>query len=110
MPKGSERLRITPSPYHDDVLIDQLAEALVQVWERLDAIRNYVAVRGGSVADYDKRRAVSLATADRYDIITLKNYKGQDTRNVGTATFEPGNQDLAINAIRAIRAALDALG
>ena len=32
--KGSERLRITPSPYHDDVLIDQLAEALVQVWQR----------------------------------------------------------------------------
>ena len=34
--KGTERLRITPSPYHDDVLIDQLAEALLQVWERLD--------------------------------------------------------------------------
>src|SRR5271169_7236883 len=33
--KGSERLRITPSPYHDDVLIDRLAEALLQVWERL---------------------------------------------------------------------------
>ncbi|MFZ0425569.1 MAG: 5-aminolevulinate synthase, partial [Xanthobacteraceae bacterium] len=29
------RLRITPSPYHDDVLIDALAEALIEVWARL---------------------------------------------------------------------------
>ena len=33
--KGEERLRITPSPYHDDVLIDHLAEALLQVWDQL---------------------------------------------------------------------------
>jgi 5-aminolevulinate synthase len=33
--KGTERLRITPSPYHDDVLIDRLAEALLLVWEQL---------------------------------------------------------------------------
>jgi 5-aminolevulinate synthase len=33
--KGTERLRITPSPYHDDALIDALAKAMVDAWRRL---------------------------------------------------------------------------
>ena len=36
VPKDTERLRITPSPYHDYALIDTLAGAMVDVWQELD--------------------------------------------------------------------------
>ena len=34
--RGAERLRITPTPAHDVRLIQQLADALVSVWQELD--------------------------------------------------------------------------
>jgi 5-aminolevulinate synthase len=36
VPRGMERLRITPTPFHDDALIDALAEALAETWRTLD--------------------------------------------------------------------------
>jgi 5-aminolevulinate synthase len=35
VPRGAERLRVTPSPLHDDKLIAELVDALVEVWNKL---------------------------------------------------------------------------
>ena len=34
--RGTERLRITPSPLHDDAMINELVYAVTEVWEALD--------------------------------------------------------------------------
>lgn len=34
--RGTERLRITPSPLHDDAMIVELVHAITEVWEALD--------------------------------------------------------------------------
>jgi 5-aminolevulinate synthase len=39
VPKGTERLRITPTPFHEDALIDDLVAALVDVWRELELPR-----------------------------------------------------------------------
>ncbi|MGB3389331.1 MAG: 5-aminolevulinate synthase [Pseudaminobacter sp.] len=35
VPRGTERLRITPTPFHNDALIDVLKDALVETWNAL---------------------------------------------------------------------------
>ena len=39
VPRGSERLRITPTPFHDDAAMSALVEALVEVWDALGLMR-----------------------------------------------------------------------
>ena len=37
VPKGTERLRLTPGPFHTDAMIDDLVDALQTAFERVDA-------------------------------------------------------------------------
>jgi 5-aminolevulinate synthase len=58
VPRGTERLRITATPFHSDELIDRLAEALVETWSTLD-----LPLSGPATVEHVARRAQIFATA-----------------------------------------------
>jgi 5-aminolevulinate synthase len=59
VPRGTERLRITPTPLHSDVLIDGLRDALLETWEALGI--PFVETQRGNVVQTD--RIVPLAVS-----------------------------------------------
>ena len=43
VPKGTERLRFTPTPFHDDGMMDRLVEAMDALWTRCNVARHHMA-------------------------------------------------------------------
>jgi 5-aminolevulinate synthase len=58
VPRGTERLRITATPFHDDATIDALAGALVETWRHLD-----LPLEGPATVEHVARRAQIFAAA-----------------------------------------------
>jgi 5-aminolevulinate synthase len=58
VPRGTERLRITATPFHDDDLIEALAGALVETWIRLD-----LPLDGAPTVEHVARRAQIFAAS-----------------------------------------------
>jgi hypothetical protein len=77
VPRGTERLRIKPMPYHDDALIDALAKALVEVWGRLGLPPQYTCSRQLSdriTLELPAERRYRRAVPPRY---LAKNLEGE---------------------------------
>ena len=53
VPRGTERLRITPGPFHTDALIDELAKALADTWDAVG-----IPFAGGQVSQVRKTERI----------------------------------------------------
>jgi 5-aminolevulinate synthase len=58
VPRGTERLRITATPFHSDQLIDELGDALVETWNHLE-----LPLSGPATTEIVQRRAQIFAAA-----------------------------------------------
>jgi 5-aminolevulinate synthase len=58
VPRGTERLRITATPFHSDALIAELADALVETWKALE-----LPLDGPATVEHVARRAEIFAAA-----------------------------------------------
>jgi 5-aminolevulinate synthase len=58
VPRGTERLRVTPTPFHDDSLIGELVGALVETWNALD-----LPLEGPATVEHVARRAQIFAAS-----------------------------------------------
>ncbi|MEC8566653.1 MAG: 5-aminolevulinate synthase, partial [Pseudomonadota bacterium] len=50
VPRSTERLRITPTPLHTDVMIDELVSAVTEVWGTLGISREYTLQPAAAIA------------------------------------------------------------
>jgi len=69
VPKGTERFRLTPSPLHNDEMIDNLVAALEDIWNSLELNRDIPSTyddpnQGPCVHDVDP----SIPVFTRYDV------------------------------------------